>query len=668
MAQESAPSFEGVSCDTFNLSEAAPDAVEGQDMVCGYLTVPENRLNPTGKTIQLGVVIIKSTGPNPAEPLVMTQGGPGGSGIELYSSLASPTNELGQMLRLDRDLIAFEQRGTLYAKPFLTCPELLETELEHIEQDLEPEEELKLTEAAYQACIQRLENEGVDLAAFNSWENADDIADLALALGYDQINYYGVSYGTQLGEHLMKRHPDLLRSVILDGVVSLELNPNQRISWSKSRSFREVFQACQADPDCNKHFPDLENVFFDTVESLNQNPARVPLTDPQTDITYQSVFNGDDLESLVTQLLYMTPAIPVIPKLIYDAHEGVFRVPEKLLSFLEFDRTMGDAMYMTVMCAEDFDFTVDELDTTDAYPKFITDEQVDTDLILKVCANFNVPELGAEADEPVVDDIPTLLYSGFFDPVTPYPYAEQVAKGLDVSYAYVFPVNGHGAFLEGTCSTLVMRDFLNDPNTEPDAGCVQTENPVLVFYTPSNTLMSPAATHLIDMFNEITGSVVSGSDNIGQEIVASLKPLLLPVQLLWLLLIFPLVWFVSWMVNRLRKVPGESSRTARFAPWLGTLVAVVAFGFAVSQIIEAGAVALGGGIQAWVGVSRSFAWIYVIPWVLAVLVLAMLILAVLACAKGFWGWPRRLYYSFTVLVALYFIFLLAKFGIMTVLF
>ena len=60
------------------------------------------------------------------------------------------------------------------------------------------------------ACLDEFAAEGVDLAAYNSDENADDIDALRQALGYDKIIYYGESYGTLLGQYLLRRHPDIL--------------------------------------------------------------------------------------------------------------------------------------------------------------------------------------------------------------------------------------------------------------------------------------------------------------------------------------------------------------------------------------------------------------------------------------------------------------------------
>jgi hypothetical protein len=111
-------------------SDASPfqigeDVVEGTNYECGYLTVPELHSQPEGNTIQVGIVILKSPNPNPAEPLILFQGGPGGSSIELFPSLFLL---FGEQILAERDVIAFEKRGNLYSRPFLDCPEYRESD------------------------------------------------------------------------------------------------------------------------------------------------------------------------------------------------------------------------------------------------------------------------------------------------------------------------------------------------------------------------------------------------------------------------------------------------------------------------------------------------------------------------------------------------------------
>jgi pimeloyl-ACP methyl ester carboxylesterase len=660
LAQGEVPRFEPVSCDAFDRSEHAPGAVEGQDVECGYLIVPERRDVPTDKTIKLGIVIIKSTGDNPApDPLILAQGGPGGSGIELYARLAAPDNELGQMLRADRDLIAFEQRGTLYSRPFLFCQEAFDMNLEAMQLELSDEEELRLGREAYNACKARLEREDVDLAAYNSLENAQDIVDLAKVLGYDKINYYGVSYGTMLGGHLMRLNPDLPRAVILDGIVPLNVNPNQQVPVAKNRGFSQLFNACAADPDCGAAYPNLEEVFFDTVESLNQSPARVPLTDLETRTTYNAVFDGNDLTDFVVQLLYVTEAIPIIPKLIYDARDGDFDVLGILMGVFVFDRSNADGMYLSVMCAEDFDFQADELNLTGVRPEFAEEDEKDAGVMLQICADWGVPQLGPSADDAVFSDIPSLLYSGDFDPVTPPPYGDSVAQTLSRNYKYVFPANGHGAFLEGTCSTRIMRDFLNNPDAEPDANCVD-DVPAPVFVTPANTLMAPGAVYLL----RLAQSALSNPDPLAIARQASV--LVPPVLVFFGMLLFPVVWLVGWLISLIRKAPRERRWPARIAPWLVVLLIILGIGFAGLQTFVVFKAFL-GDLQGYVGIDRVFAWVYVFPLVMGAVTLGIVVLGVLAWIKGYWGMLARIYYSLTALLALIYVGLLANLGLMTVL-
>jgi pimeloyl-ACP methyl ester carboxylesterase len=505
-----------------------------------------------------------------------------------------------------------------------------------------------------------LKGDGIDLAAYNSIENAHDVAALAEALGYDQINYYGVSYGTVLGEHLMRLHPGLLRSVILDGIVPLNVNPNQEVPVSKDRSFSRLFAACAADPDCNAAYPNLEEVFFSTAEALDVTPARVPLTDQETQTTYASVFDGEDLTAFVMQLLYVTDAIPLLPKLIYDARDGEFDVTATLMELFAFDRSDADGMYWSVMCAEDFDFAADELNLTGVRSQFAEQEKKDIDLILQICDDWGVPQLGPSADEALVSDIPALLYSGRFDPITPPSNGDILAQTLSRSYKYVFPANGHGAFLGGVCSTQIMRDFLNDPNVEPNASCVASKRGP-VFVTPANTLVSRGATYPL----KLVGTALSNPNprTIAQEALVLVPPTLMMLGLL----VFPLVWFVRWLVILIRQGPREKRWLARLAPWLVVLLIMLGIGFAALQAVAVFASFASGGLLGYAGVDRDFAWIYGFPLLIAAVTIAIVVLAVLSWVKGYWGVLARGYYSLTAVLALVYTLLLTNLGLMTVL-
>ncbi len=67
-----------------------------------------------------------------------------------------------------------DQRGSGYSQPFLGIA----------------------NNTTYASAQARFTNAGVDLSAYNTTENAADIADLRAALGYNQVIIFGNSYGT----------------------------------------------------------------------------------------------------------------------------------------------------------------------------------------------------------------------------------------------------------------------------------------------------------------------------------------------------------------------------------------------------------------------------------------------------------------------------------------
>jgi pimeloyl-ACP methyl ester carboxylesterase len=84
---------------------------------------------------------------------------------------------------------------------------------------------------------------------------------------------------------------------------------------------------------------------------------------------------------------------------------------------------------------------------------------------------------------PVVSDIPALVLSGEFDPITPPEWGRAVAADLSNSFFFEFPTVGHGVIRSDTCARDMALAFLNDPTTEPDSSCM-TDLPPLVFDAP----------------------------------------------------------------------------------------------------------------------------------------------------------------------------------------
>ena len=124
--------------------------------------------------------------------------------------------------------------------------------------------------AATKACGDRFRSAGIDLSAYNTKENAADLADLRVALGIPSWNMYGVSYGTKLALVSLRDHPEGIRSMIVDSVSPPNFNIAKEWWSAPAESFKAIFAACRAQPACATAFPSLEADFFATVEAARR--------------------------------------------------------------------------------------------------------------------------------------------------------------------------------------------------------------------------------------------------------------------------------------------------------------------------------------------------------------------------------------------------------------
>ena len=113
LAQHSpSAAWQSTGCDSFGISEA-PESVK-----CGFVEVPLRHAKPHGPSISLATVVIPAqTSQAEPDPLFIAQGGPGGSTIDTFADVL--INQPGYRPVLNRDLVLWDQRGTLHSKPAL---------------------------------------------------------------------------------------------------------------------------------------------------------------------------------------------------------------------------------------------------------------------------------------------------------------------------------------------------------------------------------------------------------------------------------------------------------------------------------------------------------------------------------------------------------------------
>src|SRR5579859_2041292 len=199
---------QGTQLPSYEQAECPYAKPAGHTVECGYLTVPEDRSNPSnGNVVKLAVAVFKSNSSTPQpDPVIYLEGGPGGrslsdDGVDYY------INDAFAPLLDKRDVILFDQRGTGYSTPSLACPEYFDANWNNEDKNLSAKAWEPITTQAVQDCHDRLVKQGVNLSDFNSAESAADVSDLRVALGYKEWNLYGISYGTRLGLTIMRDFP-----------------------------------------------------------------------------------------------------------------------------------------------------------------------------------------------------------------------------------------------------------------------------------------------------------------------------------------------------------------------------------------------------------------------------------------------------------------------------
>ena len=294
---------------------------EGHSITCGKLQLPQDRANPTGLQVRLPYAHIRAESAHPhPDPLVYIVGGPGGSALAEFSQVYG----WFRTLRRDRDLILYDQRGTLLAEPVLECagdapaPTAAEIEAEiariseRVPAHLHP---VDANDVMVARCAEKLQAQGINLAHYDTATHARDLLDLVAALGYAQYNLYGTSYGTRIALEVMRLAPAGVRAVVLDSVYPPNVNAYEvQHALATHEVLGHAFAQCAAQPACQAAYPDLPARFEQVVNALNIKPLILPLS-------WQPTFSGNDLLRLMLARLD-SPLLPFVPRLIDELERG----------------------------------------------------------------------------------------------------------------------------------------------------------------------------------------------------------------------------------------------------------------------------------------------------------------------------------------------------------
>ncbi|MFI9558511.1 alpha/beta hydrolase [Nonomuraea endophytica] len=427
---------------------------------CGKLPVPLDYAKPDGEKLDLALIRIKATGDRLGS-LVFNFGGPGGSGVDTLGLAAKAFASLGTRY----DLVSFDPRGVDRSSG-VKCGDLNKfASVSPQSADFE-----RMMKEFAKACAAE---SGKILPHVGTANAAEDLDRIRIAVGDEKLNYFGLSYGTQLGAVYATKHPKNVGRFVLDAALDPSVSFKER-AVTQAKGFKQAFDAFAK--DCVAQTCDLgaspaavQKDLQTFLKALEEKPVKVG----------DRELTGGLAQTGVIASLYSKMSWPVLEQAVAAAKKGN---GEALLSMADlYTGRRPDGTYNTMMTSLQAINCVDSPERpTDAD---IADVKKATLAVNPMMENGGLsvicrywPVHGTNDDAKRVDatgSAPIVVVGGKGDPATPYEWAPRLAASLKTGVMLTYEGEGHGAYLSGSsCVTRTIDAYLlNGTLPQKNATC-----------------------------------------------------------------------------------------------------------------------------------------------------------------------------------------------------
>jgi pimeloyl-ACP methyl ester carboxylesterase len=417
---------------------------------CAYLRVAEDPHKPNGPMISLRIAVLPATKRPAAGALFYLEGGPGGAA----TAAAIRVNEFFARVQRNRDLVMVDQRGTGGSRR-LACPSgyVRGTDATAVTRYL-------------RRCLDRLD---ADPRLYTTSVAADDLEIVRRTLGYAKVDLFGGSYGATLAQAYVRRYPESVRSVILDGA-SL---PNVRIYDVSARNAERALDAqlarCASSPYCARAYPHPRRQLD---ELLAQPPRLVALP------TGHVLLRPDDIAWTVDWLSETAEDAAIIPFAVNAAAHGDYAT----LATTYADRLGSPNLealarlvpFWMIVCSEPWAAFDPTATSRSGRGSYLTKAAVArARLFRRVCSVVPKGRVPPDAGSLRVVRAPTLLLAGGADPLDPTTNLRGWRRLFPRGHLIVVPGAGHGTLEYDCVQKLVARFVERARATGLDASCVQ---------------------------------------------------------------------------------------------------------------------------------------------------------------------------------------------------
>jgi pimeloyl-ACP methyl ester carboxylesterase len=410
-----------------------------RDVQRGVLRAPRFHDEPGRGRFEIPFLRFRSDADVPGPPTFLLAGGPG-------STYRDDLEDNDFQRWLDGflafgDVVLLEQRGSRTTPGALDCV---------VSADVDPATPITpayyrtLLSDALSECADRYRREGVPLEAFTIVEMARDFQLLRDALGYEQINLVGGSFGSQLGFTILRLDEDSVHRAIFYGVEGPgnTIDEPEMVDRHIDRVGQAVDENWQFRLVAGRFRPALARL----IERLESEPIRGTMS---TDTGEKAVTVGAfDLKLMlwsregmkgyreniarVAQLLAVTRL---------GQHGYLLEAKAELVEALSGENAFElNLMTFLVDCsslprsAHEFP----ERDPTHLFGPEIVDSE-----LRAVCAALDLPVIASDMRSTVQAEPPMLLISGGLDGFTPPDYARAALNGLPNAHLLDVPAGDH---------------------------------------------------------------------------------------------------------------------------------------------------------------------------------------------------------------------------------
>jgi pimeloyl-ACP methyl ester carboxylesterase len=460
---------------------------------CATLITRLDHADPDSPTIELAVARRRATGGAAEGVIVVNPGGPGGSGVD---AVARDGGAVPEELRERYDVIGMDTRGSKRSGE-ITCVDDAAFLLFLDEVDPTPTDGASTDR--FQSMVEEFETACVErhrevLPYLGTRFVVRDHEALRLALGVEQITWFGYSYGTLLGTVYAQEFPASVRALVLDGPVVTEVDPAESADISLDgieRTFDRFAAACDVRPDCPFA------VHGGTIDGLTEVVARI--VEAPVDGYYETEtfvaqtgregswpFGESRLGYALFGAVYDEGSWPLLESALAGVLEEDWGGRLRYLSDLYLSRwanppvgTAGEQTFWALRCADrEREMQVShvrervELEKTelgDPYagrPDWLSTWRMPNVWCLRDIWPRPAEWLGSAVVDPAQAP-PAIAFGATGDFATPIEYLEPLADAVGGAHVVRVESNNHGNMRTNECQQELTVAFVLDPSRPP---------------------------------------------------------------------------------------------------------------------------------------------------------------------------------------------------------